>query len=57
MAPVLLQEGLVVRTFPINSPLTDYIRVTVRRPEENARLLSALELGGSIAQRADYQRI
>lgn len=42
-APALLREGLVVRTFPAGSPLADYIRVTVRRPEENARLVSALE--------------
>jgi histidinol-phosphate aminotransferase len=42
-APSLLSEGLVVRTFPATSPLADYIRVTVRRPEENARLVSALE--------------
>lgn len=41
-APALLREGLVVRTFPSASPLADYIRVTVRRPEENARLLRAL---------------
>ena len=42
-APALLREGLVVRTFPGSSLLADHIRVTVRRPEENARLLAALE--------------
>ncbi|HEY9287297.1 MAG TPA: histidinol-phosphate transaminase [Candidatus Dormibacteraeota bacterium] len=42
-APALLREGLVVRTFASNSPLADYIRVTVRRPEQNARLVSALQ--------------
>lgn len=41
-APALLREGLVVRTFPATSPLADFIRVTVRRPEENGRLVSAL---------------
>ena len=41
-APALLRDGLVVRTFPAASALADYIRVTVRRPEENARLVSAL---------------
>jgi histidinol-phosphate aminotransferase len=42
-APKLLKDGLVVRTFPPGSPLADYIRITVRRPEENARLIAALE--------------
>ena len=42
-ASMLLGEGLVVRTFPATSPLADFTRITVRRPEENARLLSALE--------------
>ena len=41
-APMLLRRGLVVRTFPVASVLADYIRVTVRRPEENARLVAAL---------------
>ena len=50
-APALLREGLVVRTFPTNSPLADYIRVTVRRPEENARLVSALERLLAVAPR------
>src|SRR5438876_6605348 len=43
LAPVLLRSGLVVRTFPAGSLLTDFIRVTVRRPEENARLIAALQ--------------
>ena len=42
-APTLLQRGLVVRTFPTTSPLAQYIRVTVRRPEENDRLVAALQ--------------
>ena len=41
-APTLLQRGLVVRTFPTTSPLAQYIRVTVRRPEEHDRLVAAL---------------
>lgn len=41
-APALLKSGLVVRTFGASHPLAEYIRVTVRRPEENARLLEAL---------------
>jgi len=42
-APRLLHDGLVVRTFPPTSPLAEYIRITVRRPEENARLVAALK--------------
>jgi histidinol-phosphate aminotransferase len=41
-APALLQKGLVVRTFPANSPVGEYIRITVRKPEENARLVAAI---------------
>ena len=41
-APALLKSGLVVRTFGAGHPLAEYIRVTVRRPEENARLVEAL---------------
>jgi histidinol-phosphate aminotransferase len=42
-APALLKKGLVVRTFPATSLLAEYIRVTVRRPEENDRLVAALQ--------------
>lgn len=42
-ASALLKKGLVVRTFPPTSLLSEYIRVTVRRPEENDRLVAALE--------------
>ena len=42
VAPALLRVGLVVRTFPTTSPLAEHIRVTVRRPEENDRLIAAL---------------
>jgi histidinol-phosphate aminotransferase len=41
-APALLKRGLVVRNFPATSPLAEYIRITVRLPGENARLISAL---------------
>jgi len=46
-APALLKEGLVVRTFPSTSVLANYIRVTVRRPEENDRLVAALGATGT----------
>jgi histidinol-phosphate aminotransferase len=42
-APELLKRGLVVRTFPTTSPLAEHVRVTVRRPEENDRLIAALQ--------------
>jgi len=42
VAPALLRVGLVVRTFPTSSPLAEHIRITVRRPEENDRLIAAL---------------
>ena len=46
--PALLKHGLVVRSFPPTSLARDYIRVTVRNPHENARLVAALsELIGS----------
>ncbi|HSO93229.1 MAG TPA: aminotransferase class I/II-fold pyridoxal phosphate-dependent enzyme, partial [Candidatus Dormibacteraeota bacterium] len=41
-APALLKSGLVVRTFGVGHPLAEYIRVTVRKPEENGRLIEAL---------------
>ena len=41
-AASLLKRGLVVRTFPAGSPLADFMRVTIRKPEENARLVEAL---------------
>jgi histidinol-phosphate aminotransferase len=43
-ASQLLRRGLVVRTFPATSVLSDYMRITVRRPEENARLIEALKV-------------
>ena len=41
-APWLLRRGLVVRTFPSGSPLEDFVRITVRTAEENARLVDSL---------------
>ena len=41
-APALLEKGLVVRTFPATSLLAEFIRVTVRLPKENDRLVAAL---------------
>jgi histidinol-phosphate aminotransferase len=41
-ASALLKKGLVVRTFPATSLLAEYIRVTVRRPAENDRLVAAI---------------
>jgi histidinol dehydrogenase len=42
VAPWLLRRGLVVRTFPAASPLSGFVRITVRTAEENARLVDAL---------------
>ncbi|MDQ6713296.1 MAG: histidinol dehydrogenase [Candidatus Dormibacteraeota bacterium] len=41
-APWLLRRGLVVRTFPSTSPLAEFIRITVRTAEENARLVDGI---------------
>ncbi len=46
VAEGLLQRGLVPRTFPDGHPLSDHLRLTVRAPEEDDRLLAAArELG------------
>ena len=46
VAEGLLQRGLVPRTFPATHPLADHLRLTVRSPEEDDRLLAAArELG------------
>ena len=42
IAPSLLRGGLVVRTFGSRSPLASFIRITVRTPAENRRLLEAM---------------
>jgi histidinol-phosphate aminotransferase len=41
VATGLLQRGLVPRTFPAGHPLADHLRLTVRSPEEDDRLLAA----------------
>ena len=40
-AEALLQRGLVPRTFPDTHPLADHLRLTVRSPEQNDRLIAA----------------
>ena len=40
----LLRRGLVVRTFPSGSPLAEFMRITVRTSDENARLTEALSV-------------
>ena len=37
----LLRRGLVPRTFPSGHPLADHLRLTVRSPEEDDRLIAA----------------
>lgn len=39
----LLTRGLVPRTFPETHPLADHLRLTVRSPEENDRLIAAAQ--------------
>ena len=41
VAEGLLRNGLVPRTFPAGHPLADHLRLTVRAPEENDRLIEA----------------
>lgn len=48
-AEALLRRGLVPRTFPETHPLADHLRLTVRSPEQNDRLIEAVrafEAGG-----------
>ncbi|HET8784773.1 MAG TPA: histidinol-phosphate transaminase [Candidatus Limnocylindrales bacterium] len=40
-AEALLRRGLVPRTFPDTHPLADHLRLTVRSPEQNDRLIAA----------------
>jgi len=42
IAERLLARGLVPRTFPADHPLADHLRITVRAPEDDDRLLAAL---------------
>lgn len=39
----LLRHGLVPRTFPAGHPLVSHLRLTVRAPEENDRLIEAAQ--------------
>jgi histidinol-phosphate aminotransferase len=41
-AEALLRRGLVPRTFPETHPLPDHLRLTVRSPEQNDRLIAAV---------------
>lgn len=41
-AEALLRRGLVPRTFPEGHPLADHLRLTVRSPEEDDRLIAAV---------------
>ena len=40
-AEALLAKGLVPRTFPAGHPLADHLRLTIRDPHENDRLIGA----------------
>ena len=40
-AEAMLRRGLVPRTFPETHPLGDHLRLTVRSPEQNDRLIAA----------------
>ena len=41
-AEALLGRGLVPRTFPETHPLADHLRITVRSPDQNGRLIEAV---------------
>jgi histidinol-phosphate aminotransferase len=43
IADFVLAEGLIVRDYPTAGRLGNFIRITVRSPEDNDRLISALE--------------
>jgi histidinol-phosphate/aromatic aminotransferase/cobyric acid decarboxylase-like protein len=42
IAERLLEEGLVIRSYPKDSRLARYLRFTVRLPNEDDRLVDAL---------------
>ena len=50
----LMDQGLVVRMYPEDGPLGTFLRFTVRSPDENARLVTAIERLG--IQRLGIQR-
>ena len=43
LSDILQKHGLVVRSYGANPRLADYVRVTVRSPEEDQRLLDVLD--------------
>jgi histidinol-phosphate/aromatic aminotransferase/cobyric acid decarboxylase-like protein len=43
VAEALLTGGLVPRTFPASHPLASHLRLTVRDPDENDRLIAAAQ--------------
>jgi histidinol-phosphate aminotransferase len=50
-AEALLRRGLVPRTFPDSHPLADHLRLTVRSPQQNDRLIAAVgdfQSGGDV---------
>jgi len=46
IADATLRQGMIVRSFH-SQPLADYLRITARSPEENAKLLSLLSQGAT----------
>ena len=46
-AEALLAKGLVPRTFPAGHPLADRLRLTIRDPHENDRLIMAATAGAA----------
>jgi len=56
LAEALEAEGLVVRTYPSDHSLADFLRYTVRSPRENDRLIGALDrLNETLADLADLR--
>ncbi len=54
VAERLLSRGLVPRTFGAGHPLADHLRLTVRNPDENDRLIEAAQMiEGATARLAD----
>jgi histidinol-phosphate aminotransferase len=43
----LMDQGLVVRMYPGDGPLGTFLRFTVRSPDENSRLVAAIERLGN----------
>lgn len=43
VAEALLSRGLVPRTFPAGHPLANYLRLTIRDPDENDRLIAVAQ--------------